>query len=425
MTLVSGAYAGSKKIVDCRLATSNTTECKTYTSKFMFSKKLSPYVSGHELIVSKTLPARPKPRLVKIISVEDMIEKHLEIHDPVRYKGSQPSPLIDIEEERQRLQAEKIAKEKAAQEDARKLAEAAELLEKQKAFEKQIALEKEKLEAEEIAEAQRKEAEARQKKIEIVREEVLKKEIAKREKELLKQQKERKREEEAAEKKLAEEKDRVEKESKKHAKYIVQEGDSLILIAKRFKLKTKQILASNTTLKDIATIRIGQKLTIPLSQKEVDSIVDKLEDKKGEEAKKSNLSKQLEKKYSYLNKKARKKAINEYDTKLLKATPKGKNKLRVQATAYTSHRGQTDSTPFLAAWNNRIRPGMKVIAVSRDLIRRHGLGNGKKVRIQGLPGTYTVRDKMNKRLSKHIDIYMGTDRRKALRWGRRRVVIYW
>jgi 3D (Asp-Asp-Asp) domain-containing protein len=68
---------------------------------------------------------------------------------------------------------------------------------------------------------------------------------------------------------------------------------------------------------------------------------------------------------------------------------------------------------------------MKIIAVSRDLIRRYGLGNGKRVRIQGLSGTYVVRDKMNKRLSRHIDIYMGTDRRRALRWGRRRVVIYW
>jgi len=99
--------------------------------------------------------------------------------------------------------------------------------------------------------------------------------------------------------------------------------------------------------------------------------------------------------------------------------------LRVQATAYTSHRGQTDKTPFLAAWNNRLRPGMKVIAVSRDLISKYGLGNGKKVRIQGLPGYYTVRDKMNKRYKKRIDIYMGTNRRKALRWGRRRTVIYW
>lgn len=100
-------------------------------------------------------------------------------------------------------------------------------------------------------------------------------------------------------------------------------------------------------------------------------------------------------------------------------------KLRVLATAYTSHRNQTDNTPFLAAWNNRIRPGMKIIAVSPDLIRQYGLRNGSKVRISGLKGTYVVRDKMNKRFRKKIDIYMGTDKRRAMRWGRRYVTLYW
>ncbi|RRS32516.1 MAG: hypothetical protein P794_00980 [Epsilonproteobacteria bacterium (ex Lamellibrachia satsuma)] len=103
----------------------------------------------------------------------------------------------------------------------------------------------------------------------------------------------------------------------------------------------------------------------------------------------------------------------------------GKRKLRVTATAYSSHRGQTDKTPFLAAWNNRIRPGMKIIAVSRDMLTRYGMRNGTKVRIGGLPGIYRVRDKMNKRFRKRIDIYMGVDRRKALRWGRRSVIMYW
>ena len=103
----------------------------------------------------------------------------------------------------------------------------------------------------------------------------------------------------------------------------------------------------------------------------------------------------------------------------------GKHKLRVTATAYSSHKGQTDKTPFLAAWNNRIRPGMKIVAVSRDLITRYGLRNGTKIRIGGLKGYYRVRDKMNKRFRRRIDIYMGVNRRRALRWGRRSVVIYW
>jgi len=79
----------------------------------------------------------------------------------------------------------------------------------------------------------------------------------------------------------------------------------------------------------------------------------------------------------------------------------------------------------LAAWNNRLRPGMKIIAVSRDMLTRYGMRNGTKVRIGGLPGYYRVRDKMNKRYKKRIDIYTGIDRRRALRWGRRSVVIYW
>ena len=58
-------------------------------------------------------------------------------------------------------------------------------------------------------------------------------------------------------------------------------------------------------------------------------------------------------------------------------------------------------------------------------MRKYGLRNGSKVKISGLRGTYTVRDKMNKRFRKKIDIYMGTNKRRALRWGRRYVTIYW
>jgi len=58
------------------------------------------------------------------------------------------------------------------------------------------------------------------------------------------------------------------------------------------------------------------------------------------------------------------------------------------------------------------------------LIAKYGLTNGKKVKISGLPGYYIVKDKMNKRFKRRIDIYMGTNRRRALRWGRRSVIIY-
>lgn len=96
----------------------------------------------------------------------------------------------------------------------------------------------------------------------------------------------------------------------------------------------------------------------------------------------------------------------------------------VTATAYTSTVCQTDRTPYLAAWNNRLKPNVKSIAVSRDLLDL-GLTNGTKVKIDGYSHTYTVLDKMNKRWKNKIDIYMGCDRKRALRWGKRKVTIRW
>ena len=101
-----------------------------------------------------------------------------------------------------------------------------------------------------------------------------------------------------------------------------------------------------------------------------------------------------------------------------------KIELEVTATAYTSHSNQTDNTPFLAAWNNSLKPGIKAIAVSRDLLNM-GLTNGSKVSISGLEGEYVVLDKMHKRWQKKIDIYMGVDLNKAKNWGKQKVVISW
>jgi len=75
--------------------------------------------------------------------------------------------------------------------------------------------------------------------------------------------------------------------------------------------------------------------------------------------------------------------------------------------------------------NDRLKPGMKVIAVSRDLLNVYGLKHKQKVRIKGLKGEYLVLDKMNKRWRKKIDIYMGMDKKKAFRWGKRKVEILW
>jgi len=102
----------------------------------------------------------------------------------------------------------------------------------------------------------------------------------------------------------------------------------------------------------------------------------------------------------------------------------GEQSLKVTASAYTSSVGETDSTPNLAAWGDALKPGMKSIAVSRDLIDM-GLTHNQEVRIEGLDGTYRVLDKMNKRWKKKIDIYMGNDVKKARQWGKQEVVIYW
>lgn len=99
-------------------------------------------------------------------------------------------------------------------------------------------------------------------------------------------------------------------------------------------------------------------------------------------------------------------------------------KLDVVATAYNSLAAQTDSTPDIAAWGDKLRPGMKAIAVSRDLLKM-GLKRGARVRISGLEGEYVVLDKMNKRWTKRIDVYMGVNVRAALQYGKRNVVMHY
>jgi 3D (Asp-Asp-Asp) domain-containing protein len=98
--------------------------------------------------------------------------------------------------------------------------------------------------------------------------------------------------------------------------------------------------------------------------------------------------------------------------------------LRVKASAFNSLRGQTDSTPSIGAWGDPLRPGMRAIAVSADLIEL-GLARGQKVRIHGLDGEYVVADRMSHRWQRKIDIYMGEDVKAARHWGVREVEIVW
>lgn len=105
--------------------------------------------------------------------------------------------------------------------------------------------------------------------------------------------------------------------------------------------------------------------------------------------------------------------------------PSKEKSMEVTATAYNSLAAQTHRDhPALTAWGDTLKPGMKAIAVSRDLIDS-GLIYGTEVKIEGLKGTYTVRDKMNKRWNRKIDIYMGTSTEKALEWGKKKVTIRW
>ncbi len=85
----------------------------------------------------------------------------------------------------------------------------------------------------------------------------------------------------------------------------------------------------------------------------------------------------------------------------------------VTVTTYTPSVEETDSTPLITASGFKINPKnpkkQRIIAVSRDLKKKYKFG--KKVRITGigkLSGTYTVRDVMNKRYRKRIDILIGT-----------------
>lgn len=97
--------------------------------------------------------------------------------------------------------------------------------------------------------------------------------------------------------------------------------------------------------------------------------------------------------------------------------------MMVTATAYNSLHGQgAGADHALAAWGDRLTPGMKSIAVSRDLIPM-GLGHNAQLQIEGLPGTWVVKDKMHWRWKKKIDIYMGEDVQAARNWGRRKVKI--
>jgi len=96
--------------------------------------------------------------------------------------------------------------------------------------------------------------------------------------------------------------------------------------------------------------------------------------------------------------------------------------ISVKATAYNSLAYQTSSNPAIAAWGDSLKPGMKCIAVSRDLIKL-GLKYNTPIKIEGLDSIYFVKDKMHRRKRNQIDIYMGVNVKKAKDWGVKRLRI--
>ena len=94
----------------------------------------------------------------------------------------------------------------------------------------------------------------------------------------------------------------------------------------------------------------------------------------------------------------------------------------VTVSAYNSVSWQTLGDPTIAAWGDTLKPGMKSIAVSRDLLKM-GLDHNTMVKIDTFPDTFYVKDKMHRRWTNRIDLYMGVDVKKAREWGRKKLFI--
>jgi len=398
-SLLFFTFYSEAKVIECRVIVGATEECDPYSKRFFKAKEIRYEPNRKKLIVEKTLPVPLKPHM-RVISVEDILEQYVKVEEPLRFKGTEDKEYFKTVKHKKKPEAEKLPA-KTTEQNLTTLPE-------QNATLPLPSVSKE----QNVTTPPHKETIQKKKYVEIHAPTVLEEGI-----------------------------------------YVVKKGDTLSKMAVMFGIRTKELMRING-LKKKDHLKIGQKLKIPMKQKVIDAIVKaeyKIENgdyligiakmfgitpkaladanhiKYAPDVRVGRVLK-LPLPYKIAEEKAKKKRAKARKKKKKKSkfvSRFGKHRLRVTATAYTSHRGQTDKTPFLAAWNNRLRPGMKVIAVSRDLLYKYGMKNGTKVKIAGLPGYYRVRDKMNKRYKKRIDIYMGTNRRKALRWGRRSVVIYW
>ncbi len=412
LLLISIFSSGNaKSIVDCRVVTGGTTECNPFGSKLMHLKEVHYNTDRKKLIVSKTLPV-PQKTKIKVISVEDMIEKYVKVEDPLRFKRVYTQPLnMTVENKSVERQIIRKAIKHIAKKEKKKEIEINKTVKTNTSSIRKVSMEKTEI---------KKVKEKVYGIYKVVSGDVLGRIASKfglSIKELLRLNNFDKKQTLKLGQEFKVPFSQKMVDAIVAAEYHIESGDTLLSIAHKFKLESKT-LAKFNQIKPSAILRVGKKLRLPLPH-----ILKKIEsEKKILLAKKLALEKKQRKKREEAKKRQK---IAQKNKKIKFIRGFGKRKLRVTATAYSSHKNQTDDTPFLAAWNNRLRPGMKVIAVSRDMLTRYGMRNGTKVRIGGLKGYYTVRDKMNKRYRKRIDIYMGVDRRRALRWGRRSVAIYW
>lgn len=359
----STAYATATPI-ECRIITSEMRECNPYTIRYIHAKEIVYDKNSRKLINATLIPPR-QDRPLKVVSVEEMLDKYT-IYDSLRYKAAQPSETKEV------ISRETVvALEEYEEEGAYETINTQSFITMDESGE----------------EKQKNILEPR--KIEGV--------------------------------------------------YTVVSGDVLSRISQKFGMNTQEIREYNG-LKKGSILRIGQQIKVPFSQEIVNAIVTakykvRFGDTLESIAKKFNLKSEALATFNKIVASGTLKRGRVLELPLpykleeiadqKKYGTYGKKSLRVTATAYTSHADQTHGDPFMGAWNNRLIPGSNIIAVSHDLLRVHGLRNGRKVRISGLPGIYTVRDKMHNRFKKRIDIYMGLDRNRAYRWGRRSVVIYW
>ncbi len=90
-------------------------------------------------------------------------------------------------------------------------------------------------------------------------------------------------------------------------------------------------------------------------------------------------------------------------------------------TGYQLVQKQTDSTPYIAAWNDNIKGALNVVAVVQD----SPLRRGTCVKIAGLSETYIVLDRFNKRYNgmKKFDVLVSSKAEAHRITGRRKVEI--